>query len=111
VPTRSRPAAEEAEIDVGRFDRERVRHVVLLSTEIVEPDATLKQSGLNALPCIVSGPESAVALSAMQPPPDPPQAALESASTATIASRHVRRPSLIDGSEEAPETTPLRRRP
>ena len=67
----------------------------LLSTKIVEPDATLKQSGLNALPCIVSGPESGVALSAVQPPPppDPPQATPETTSIATIANRHVRRPS------------------
>ena len=58
------------------------------ATEMVDPEATEKQFGLNAEPLIVSVPVSLVAFSDVQSlPPPPPQAAPVSASTTAVASK------------------------
>jgi len=58
------------------------------ATEMVDPEATEKQFGLNAEPLIVSVPVSLVAFIDVQSlPPPPPQAAPVSASTTAVASK------------------------
>src|SRR5207244_5916234 len=61
------------------------------ATEMVDPEVTEKQFGLNAKFLIVSVPVSLVAFSDVQslppPPPLPPQAAPVSASTTAVASK------------------------
>src|SRR5438093_6038395 len=62
----------------------------MFTTEMLDPEAIVKQSGLNAKPLIVSVPVSLVAFSDVQsllPPPPPPQAAPVSATTTAVASK------------------------